>query len=435
MHPRVLIVGTVPYNENTTSRAFAAYFGNWERDNLRQVFSDPRKPFKGHCSSLYQITDKQMLFRRLGKIKDTGVIYNYDDLFDPSAPAEISGDNGGLIAALYKLGKNKTPLNRLARGFLWAEKYWNTQKFRDWLDEFSPECVFLAFSDDFFINEIALFVADRFNIPIMACVGDDYYFNDEKSLSPLYRVYRKKYKKLIDRVFSHPSSAIYISDKIRDKYNAAFSIEGETVYLNSSLDRKPFSVVDRASPKISYCGNVRLGRELSLVKIANALAKINDSYKIEVYTAEKDEKYLAPLKKCKNIAFMGEADYQTVKRVFKETDVALLVEGFDEKSVSLTRYSLSTKAADSVCSGCQIFAFGSKECGLIEYIASTGCAVVVTDESQLEKELYKLLTDEKLQKDLYDRSAVVAKQNHDLSVGYARVERLFEKLVGGDKHE
>ena len=32
MHPRVLIVGTVPYNKKSTSRAFEAYFHNWEKD-------------------------------------------------------------------------------------------------------------------------------------------------------------------------------------------------------------------------------------------------------------------------------------------------------------------------------------------------------------------------------------------------------------------
>ena len=33
MHPRVLIVGTVPYNTKSTSRAFDAYFHYWEKEN------------------------------------------------------------------------------------------------------------------------------------------------------------------------------------------------------------------------------------------------------------------------------------------------------------------------------------------------------------------------------------------------------------------
>ena len=81
MHHRVLIVGTVPYNRQTSSRAFESYFSNWEKENLYQIFSNPREPVHGHCDSLYQITDKRMLVRHVKKI-DTGVIFYDKDLND-----------------------------------------------------------------------------------------------------------------------------------------------------------------------------------------------------------------------------------------------------------------------------------------------------------------------------------------------------------------
>ena len=42
--PKVLIVGTVPYNKATTARAFEAYFHGWDRSCLAQVFSNSKKP-------------------------------------------------------------------------------------------------------------------------------------------------------------------------------------------------------------------------------------------------------------------------------------------------------------------------------------------------------------------------------------------------------
>lgn len=39
MHPRVLIVGTVPYNTKSTSRAFDAYFHYWEKENIAQILA------------------------------------------------------------------------------------------------------------------------------------------------------------------------------------------------------------------------------------------------------------------------------------------------------------------------------------------------------------------------------------------------------------
>ena len=74
MHQKILIVGTVPYNRQMSSRAFESYFSNWEKENLAQIFSNPNDPVQGHCGTFFQITDKRMLIRRLKKM-DTGVIY------------------------------------------------------------------------------------------------------------------------------------------------------------------------------------------------------------------------------------------------------------------------------------------------------------------------------------------------------------------------
>lgn len=81
MHPRVLIVGTVPYNTKSTSRAFDAYFHYWEKENIVQIFSNTKKPCKGHCETLYQITDHRVLQQWLGKKIETGVTVQF--FFEP----------------------------------------------------------------------------------------------------------------------------------------------------------------------------------------------------------------------------------------------------------------------------------------------------------------------------------------------------------------
>ena len=236
MHPRVLIVGTVPYNTKSTSRAFDAYFHYWEKENLAQIFSNTKKPCKGHCETLFQVTDHRVLQRWMGKKVDTGVIYHYDELDTEWLDNDLELGDAKAEAA-YKFGGKHTPLTHLLRGILWRKRFWCTEKLNNWLDNFKPECVFLAFSDDYFIPQIAMYVAKRYNVPIVSCIGDDYYFNVEKTLNPIYHLYKSTYKKLIDKVLAWPGSAIYISDKIRDKYNSEFGLDGETVYLTSTVQR------------------------------------------------------------------------------------------------------------------------------------------------------------------------------------------------------
>lgn len=428
MHHRVLIIGTIPYNKNTSSRAFDAYFHNWEKENIRQVFSNTKTPVKGHCGSLYQITDHRLLKRRFGKIKEVGVIYHDEDLPNDWENNDLEVGNS-FISQLYKIGSKDSPLKYLLRKYVWRKKYWDTKQFEDWIDEFNPECVFLAFSDDFFIPEIALFVAERFNIPIMSCIGDDYYFNDKFSLSPFYHIYRSKYKALIRKVFSHKGSAIYIGDKIRDKYNKEFGLNGETVYLTSEIERHSFRIINKSQPRITYCGNIRLGRNESLADIGAALVQINPSYRLEVYSAEKNEEFIKVLRGKPGVDYRGSVSYRKVMDVMADSDIVVIVEGFKPKDVQITRYSLSTKAADAMATGGQILVYGSIECGVIEYMKSTDCAVVCENKDDLKISIERLISDVELQKKLYIQSGKMSVDHHDKDKNLNLSESMFNNLI------
>ena len=426
MHPRVLIVGTVPYNKQMTSRSFDAYFHFWEKDNLAQIFSYTKKPSKGHCGTLYQITDHRMLERWLKKDVETGIIYNYDELdeaWENTTDLEIEGKTA---QKAYKIGRNHTPLTHLLRGVLWRKKFWCTEKLNNWLDEFKPECVFLGFSNDYFINEIALYVAEKYDIPIVSAIGDDYYFNTHFSLSPFYHIYKTTYRRLVRKVLAHKGSAIYISDKIRDKYNSEFGLDGETVYLNSEIERSPFSYINTDNPVITYFGNIRMGRNNSLNKIALALGRINPNYVLQVYSNEPDHEITKVFEGNKNLKFCGSVPYAEVIKKMYASDITVVVEGFEKKDVNCSRYSLSTKAADALSSGAMILTFGSSECGIIEYMYSTKASVVCTDEKLLEQSIRSLLNNKEKQKEYYEKAIEIAEQNHKLESSCA----VFEGVVG-----
>ncbi len=429
MHPRVLIVGTVPYNPMSTSRAFDAYFHNWEKENLAQVFSHTKTPCQGHCGTLYQITDHRMVRRWLNPRTDTGVIYSYDDL--PQAWQDNGLEvKGQAMNRAYAIGRRHTPLTHLLRGLLWRRRFWNTKKFNDWLDAFRPQCVFLSFSDDYFIPQIALYVAKKYNIPIVSSIGDDYYFNTHFSLNPFYLVYKYTYRALIRRVFRHGGSAIYIGDKIRDKYNAAFGLNGETVYLVSDIVRRPFRPVDAAAPTISYFGNIRMGRNYSLCAIGRALAQIDPAYCLQVYSNESDEEYYRVFDEVPSVVFHGSVPYAEVERLSSQSDVLVIVEGFAKEHVDLSRYSLSTKAADALASGAAIFVHGSAECGVVEYMQSTAAAEVCTCRKGLVAALRRLLMDEELQETYYDAACRISQAHHRLESSTAVFEGVVQQALG-----
>ena len=255
---------------------------------VHRSFQTPKKLCKGHCSTLFQITDHDMLRCWLYKEHDVGKVFNFDELEDEWENTDIE-ISSAVSQKAYKIGRKHTPFTHLLRGLLWRKKFWNSKKFNKWLDEFKPECIFLSFSNDYFIPEIAMYVSEKYGIPIVSSIGDDYYFNKHFSLNPIYCLYKDTFRSTIRKVLSKRGSAIYISDKIRDKYNHEFGLDGETVYLTSNIKRKPFGVINREKPIITYFGNIRMGRNKSLNEIGYALGKINPEYKLEVYSGELDK--------------------------------------------------------------------------------------------------------------------------------------------------
>lgn len=428
MYPRVLIVGTVPYNTKSTSRAFDAYFHYWDREKIAQIFSNTKNPCKGHCGTLFQITDYRMLQRWFGKKIDTGKIFLHDELKSEWIDTDLELDDKNIEAA-YKFGSQHTPLTHLLRGVLWRKKFWCTDKLIEWLDKFRPECVFLAFSDDYFILQIAMYVANRYHIPIVSCIGDDYYFNLEKSFNPIYYLYKLTYRSLVNKVFAWPGSAIYISNKIRDKYNLEFGLDGETVYLTSTIQRKPFRIIDEEKPVITYFGNIQMGRNNSLNDIGYALGKINSQYVLEVYSNERNEFYYNIFKNNPNVKYMGSVPYEKVKKRMGESDITIIVEGFDKKDINLSRYSLSTKAADALASGVSIFTYGSLESGIIEYMQSTHASMVCTSRDALVSSLKKLIEDRELQKQYYNQAIMMTKDHHNLDVSCNISKNVIKKAI------
>lgn len=424
MHPKVLIVGTVPYNKKSTSRAFEAYFHNWEKENLAQIFSNTKKPCKGHCGTLFQITDHRMLNRWFSSRVETGEIFEYEQLEDEWTNNSLEVESAATETA-YRLGAKHTPLTHFLRGILWRKKFWCTPKLNAWLDEFKPECVFLSFSDDYFIPRIALYVAKRYNVPIVSSIGDDYYFNKHFSLSPVYHLYKETYKALIRKVLAYKGSAIYISDKIRDKYNDHFGLDGDTVYLTSEVERKPYTPISIENPLITYFGNIRMGRNVSLSEIGRALGEIDPSYRLEVYSNENDSVYTKVFESNPNIMFGGSIPYAEVQDKMNRSDITVIVEGFEPKDIELSRYSLSTKAADALASGAAILAYGSQECGIIEYMQSTQAAVVCTEKEHLVAAIKRLMEDETAQRVRYEQAIKMTKEHHNLSSSCA----VFENVV------
>lgn len=377
---KILILGSLPYKPNAQSRAFDSYFHYWEKNNLHQFFSSPYSPIKGHCSQFYQITDYQILRRNFKRNVKVGKIYKDEELsnFEDKCVSED-------VLKLYKSGKHKTPLKRLLRKFIWKKRYWCTNEFIQWIEDFNPDLVFLAWSDDFYMLNIAYFICKKYNLSLISCIGDDYYFNTHFSLSPFYWIYKFLYKKTAKKVLKFKGSHIYIDDKIKNKYNDFFHISGETIHV--SCDLKPMPVrVPKQFKNLVYFGNLECGRYKTLILLANLLNKQNKNVTIHIYSNIQNSHILRRIKRSNHIVFHGSIPYAEIKNKVTDYDCVIIAEEISNKNtIKDVRYSLSTKVGDSLSFGIPILAVGNAECGAIEFIKKTHTGIVLENKKEISQ--------------------------------------------------
>lgn len=380
--PRLLMVGTVPYDPNESSRALDTYFHDWPKDKLRMIFSNANIPMKWNYESLYQITDYDVLSVLRKKAKVAGRILNYCDLKEESIK-----DTSNKLSKF----KKKNFFRYYARYFLWRRKRWLSQEMLNWVDEYKPEAIYICFSDDYFILDIACYFSDKYNIPVIAQIGDDYYF--KKNKNPLLVPYLHKYKKIFDKIMNKKGFGVYISDKLADKYNCYFKLKGYPFYLFSGV----VSGESKIKHEFNYIGKVELGRYRSLGLLADSLNEIN-GYKVNVYSQKPSNKILEYFKK-HNCDYKGEIPYAKAKSIMNSGSFNIVASGFKRKDIEQSRYSLSTKVSDSLASSGPIIVVGPEGDGAVDFFKNKDCSICLTSKKINISQLKKILNnDEKLYK-------------------------------------
>jgi hypothetical protein len=420
---KILILGTVLFNQNNQSRAFESYFSSSEKIQLAQFFSNSQITQTSNVSTFFQITDLMLLKKWLGDKSDCGITKN-----DFLKKNKLNKPSNNFVGFLYSLGKIKLPFFRILRKILWKKKFWNNKKFIQWVENFKPDLLFLSFSDDFFLNEIALFLANHFHIPILSSISDDYYFNERFSLDPFYFLYRFLYKSLINQILAKYPHAIFIGDLIKKIYTEKFHLVSETIFLSSSwstLDFQPINIHKQIL--LIYFGNLNLGRLENLIKISSFLSKNKIDFQFDIYSGSISKREKSLMNKS-NLTFCGFLSYQDLSYIIKKYDFIVITENFKNKHITNTKYSISTKVADSLKSGKSLFIYGPKEAGAINYLFSENIEFICTTPKIEFSNFEKYFTLQN-QIDSFTRRYLLFSKNHSIEMNKQKMNEIISKVL------
>lgn len=420
LNKRILIISNNALsNTNSNGRTLKNFFDVSDKDKLAQFYIQHDTPDFDACGSFFCATDGQVLKSFLKRKNAGNIIVKMDKAQEnPSVQTE----------ARKKAKRN--PFTMLIRNFLWNRKKWRGT-FYKWVDKFKPELVFLQAGDAPFMFDIAVSIAKKHNIPMAIYNSEDYYFKNYNYFRNsgiwgiFYPLFRGKLKKATKKAIDYASLSIYISEDLKNTYDKEFNKNSDYIYTSTEVTP---CIKESNEYVFSYLGNLGLNRHIGLIKIANALNKINNNYKLNVYGKLPNDDVKNAFDACPSIDYKGLVGYGEVKEAIKSSMLVFHTESFEEFYSKDICHGFSTKIPDSLASGTCFVLFAPEHISCAKYIKEKDCAVLISDEAQLKDKLAEIIDNKDRRSYYIERAIKIAEENHSAEKNREKFACLINNL-------
>ncbi len=406
---RILVISHNIFSESASmGKTLSSYFKDWNVDEIAQFYIHSEIPTVSVCENYFRFTDKDALksiFSRKG-----GTIFHKADIRTDKKDSFVFD---GHDANLYQKCRKRTPFVYLARNTVWRFSAWNNKKFKKWVDEFSPDAIFLASGDYAFLYRIALKTAKRKKIPLVISCMDDYYLHNKNQHRFLGKFTHKRFMKQVRKTVAYSACLMCICEKMSNAYAELFQKPCYTLHTPTALNAPLHSTPTNS---IAYLGNLGYKRYESLVEIGRTLQALNLPQVprfVDVYTTEPRMEILQHLSEANGIRLHKAVPFEEVKTIMSQSLALIHTESFEEGPRRSVTYSVSTKIADSLASGTCILAYGPADIASIEYLNNHNAAFVATSNEELQTKLIELFTNQEARKAVRSNALRLAQENHD----------------------
>lgn len=409
---KILIVTGTPIRIDTNmGKTLQTLFSNFNKAEIIQLYFSPETPNVDMCFSYYRICEKQLIKSFFGVLtsKCGGKIL-------PSLEGKnaIRPEKNALIFTKFK----SNALMRWGREIIWNFTNWKNKNFIKWLEEEKPSVIFSIMHDVNSITETVIWIAKKYNIPVVLFVTDDYYNDGEQSNNLIRKLYYKKRQSLNRELARYCTAIIGCSEKATNYFSNVLNIAKKEVIYTPSADvylTMPYHKHDNQDIiKIRYFGNLGLGRWEILRELGIVIQKINKKGKkaiLEVYSSVTDQNIIKALTLENGCEYKGWVYGEKYLSLLQEADIAVHVESFDEAMIRRTWVSISTKIADYLGAGKCILAIGSRELASIDHIKDVAC--IVDNLNTLEEKLLNLISNPDLREKNQEKARSLALKFHN----------------------
>lgn len=380
LEPRVLVVShNVFSSSGNMGKTMMHMLAGIPPDNLAQLYFHQEIPTRKCCLHYFRITDSNIL-RSLFTRKAEYRVFIESDIKESATQCRTDTGN---LAKIYQFSRRRTPLIYFLRDTMWKLGKWHTKELLEWVHAFAPNVIFLAAGDYAFPYRIAIYLSDLLHVPIVMWCPDDFYIEPQSNGPFLRRIQCRRLVNLAQKVIDRSGTIVTISDMMQRDYARLFHIPTKTVRISSAVNH--YSLPSDSRSGIVYVGNLGINRITPLVKLGRALkeATITGFETINVYSGERNPSILQQIDEKNGLTYCGCIPEQEVERILGASKFVIFTEAFDNNSICRTKYSLSTKIAESLRSGACILAYGPSEIASIDYLRQYHAAYILKEAEEL----------------------------------------------------
>jgi glycosyltransferase involved in cell wall biosynthesis len=395
-YPKILIIGQYFNTASGGGITMTNLFKGWDKENIAVAAESISNADFTVCNKYYQLGSLEIKRRfpfNLNPWKKAIPSGAVPAKKIPAAAALLPDPKKGVPGNSFLLYLRLLHFTGL---YHYKSRYRISSKFLSWIREYSPDIIYSQLST---IELIGL-VSDlhkKLNVPVAVHIMDDWPLTITKK--GIFQSYWQKninnqFRKLLEesKVLLSISEAMSKEYKIRYGYNFIPFHNPIDIKFWSLCSKTDYELKDRFV--ILYAGRIGMGIQNCFLDIAEAIKNlISKGLKIELHIqATNFNPVLDELAKFDFIKLHASVPYSELPAIFSKSDLLLLPNDFDRKSVSFLKYSMPTKASEYMASGTPVLLYSSVETAVTRNAIKYQWAYVVSekDTGKLESAIFEL---------------------------------------------
>jgi len=228
--PKVLVVSTNAWRDNTGINTLIELFKKWDKDKLAQIYTRSVLPKTKICDEFFQISENKVIRSIIRRKTITGKVVNNETILE-EADTKASDDE----ARLYNKARTKNSwMMAVLREIVWKLGKWKTKELDGFLNSCNPDVLFLPIYPTVYMGVLQNYIIRKTKKPAVCFIGDDNYTYKTGGINPIFYIHRFFLRKAVKKVVKACSKMFVMAPKQKEEYDKIFGVD--SIVLTKGID-------------------------------------------------------------------------------------------------------------------------------------------------------------------------------------------------------